>query len=325
MLSLPTLLLAALLVALMGFAVQRGATCMVAAVDEIMLHRRAARALAMLEAGLWVGGILGAALLFGSPLMVPSDVPILWPTLAGAVLLGLGAHVNRACVFGAIARLGSGEWAYLCTPLGLLAGCLLVFRLDWVMPVPPPVAVVAPGRLLLPMVALLATLAAWRIVWVLRAGPSESSLRRLWNDIWSPRGATSVIGISFALLFLFAGSWTYPDALANLARDGMVAAATERAGLFVALLAGAVVGGWSGGRHFSAVPSLGACLRCMVGGALMGVGSLLVPGSNDGLLLLGLPLLLPYAAAALLVMCGTIAAARALQQGADRLLVARGG
>lgn len=46
-------------------------------------------------------------------------------TAPGAVLLGLGASLNRACVLGAIARVGSGEWAYLATAFGFYLGCLL--------------------------------------------------------------------------------------------------------------------------------------------------------------------------------------------------------
>ena len=47
-------------------------------------------------------------------------------TVLGGVLLGLGAYVNGACVFGAIARLGSGEWAYVVTPIGFYVGSLIV-------------------------------------------------------------------------------------------------------------------------------------------------------------------------------------------------------
>ena len=64
------------------------------------------------------------------PLVAADDYENSWggPTLAGAwavhALLGLGAYINRACVFGAIARLGTGEWPYLATPLGFYVGCV---------------------------------------------------------------------------------------------------------------------------------------------------------------------------------------------------------
>jgi toxin CptA len=41
----------------------------------------------------------------------------------------------------------------------------------------------------------------------------------------------------------------------------------------------------------------------------MAWGSLLIPGSNDGLILIGIPLLRPYAWLAFATMCVTVAAA----------------
>ena len=49
-------------------------------------------------------------------------------------------------------------------------------------------------------------------------------------------------------------------------------------------------------------------------GLLMGWGSLLIPGSNDGLILIGMPLLRPYAWIGFATMCVTIAAAMLLRQ-----------
>ena len=39
---------------LMGFAIQRGATCTVAAVDEFVTRRKLNRLISMIEASLWV-------------------------------------------------------------------------------------------------------------------------------------------------------------------------------------------------------------------------------------------------------------------------------
>ena len=57
---------------------------------------------------------------------MPAGYPVGIVTMLGGALLGFGAYVNRACVFGAIARLGSGEWAYVATPVGFYVGCLTV-------------------------------------------------------------------------------------------------------------------------------------------------------------------------------------------------------
>src|SRR5689334_13693349 len=93
----------------MGAAIQRGATCMVAAIGELVLSRRATRLVSLLEAALWVAAGLALLRLLRLEPALPSAHALGAWTVAGAALLGLGAWVNRACVFGTIARFGSGE------------------------------------------------------------------------------------------------------------------------------------------------------------------------------------------------------------------------
>ena len=86
----------------MGFAIQRGATCTVAAVDEFVTKRRLNRLISLIEASLWVvGGLLIAQALHVLPRM-PAGYAIGWATIVGALLLGVGAFINGACVFGAL-------------------------------------------------------------------------------------------------------------------------------------------------------------------------------------------------------------------------------
>ena len=56
----------------------------------------------------------------------------------------------------------------------------------------------------------------------------------------------------------------------------------------------------------------------------MGWGSLLIPGGNDGLILVGMPLLWPYAWVAFLTMCVSIGAALLAQQSLAELVAKRG-
>ena len=117
-------LVSALCAGIMGFAIQRGATCTVAAVDEFVNKRRVQRLVSMGEASLWVLSGLLIADALGLLGFMPAGYAIGAANVAGGVLLGVGAYVNRACVFGAIARLGSGEWAYIATPIGFYVGCV---------------------------------------------------------------------------------------------------------------------------------------------------------------------------------------------------------
>ena len=242
---------AVLCASVMGYAIQRGATCAVAAVDEVVAERAFGRLLALVEAALWVaGGVVAARALDVLPQMPAGYAVTSWTVIGGA-LLGLGATLNGACVFGSIARFGSGEWAYLLTPIGFYLGCVSVgavfgastpLRLEAESPV-----LRASSWLVLPFAAF----ALWRIVRGVRrsAGVRE---RPRWHTlvaarIWSPHTATTVIGVTFVVMLLLVGGWAYTDVLAELAR-GMATSVGARALLAVALLAGAVLGGWTAGR-----------------------------------------------------------------------------
>jgi toxin CptA len=310
-------LAAALCVGLMGFAIQRGGTCTVAAVDEVLTQRRAQRLLAMGEASLWVaGGLALAQWLHLAHSMSAGYALGVW-TVVGGALLGLGAWVNRACVFGAVARLGSGEWAYVLTPLGYFAGCLSVMRL---FPRPAPEALSPDSmselmtRVGLPLFAAYVLWRLWSATSALRAGAPRPRAQDLARRVWAPHTATLVIGLSFVATLLLAGRWAYTDVLADLAAMMGAHPAALPVLLLAALYAGALWGGVTAGRwrHVPVAPA--QALRCFAGGVLMGWGSLLIPGSNDGLILIGLPLLRPYAWVAFATMVVAIALAMRAQR-----------
>jgi hypothetical protein len=225
-------------------------------------------------------------------------------TVAGGVLLGLGAWVNGACVFGAVARLGSGEWAYAATPVGYFLGCLSVSALFAPSPPQPLADTPALFGAGMPLAAAFVIYASWRVLPAL----GRHGLRGLGQRVWQPRTATTVIGVTFLLTLLLAGAWAYTDLLADLAQ-GRFDNLAQRVLFFVALLLGAAWGGYTAGRWRARRPTPGRVARCLAGGALMGWGTLLIPGSNDGLILVGMPLLQPYAWLAFATMCLTIALA----------------
>jgi toxin CptA len=302
---------AMLCVGVMGFAIQRGATCTVAAVEEVLTERRTHRLVAILEASLWVaGGLALAGLAHVAGSMPVGHAASAW-TVVGGSLLGLGAWVNKACVVGAVARLGSGEWAYAATPVGFFVGCLSV------MPVfMRSAASTLPDRSPLFHVSALFAVAFvaftfWRLRPGLRALRGAGYANRLRQQIWSPHAATVVIGVSFVATYLLVGRWTYTDVLADLALamdTGSVRLLLPIL-LLAALYSGALLGGLTAGGWKSTRVSVAQVLRCFAGGVVMGWGSLLIPGSNDGLILIGIPLLYPYAWLAFASMFGAITAA----------------
>ena len=303
--------IAAACAGIMGYAIQRGATCMVAAVEEVLTKRRADRILGLLEAAVWVAGGVLAWRLLGGVTTLPIGYPATLSTVAGGLLLGLGALVTRACVFGAIAKFGSGEWAYVLTPVGFYLGCATIWPLIGKFPA---MRVASPlfdaSWLLVPF----AIFAGWRTFEAFRAGRAGM----FGAHIWTPHRATAVIGIVFAISLIAIGPWAYTYALLTLAQ-GNTEGVLVKFVLLAALFAGALAGGWTAGRLKHRAPTREAVVRCLAGGMLMGWGSLLIPGGNDELLLVGIPLLQPYA---WLAVC-SMAAAIAVGQTVERRVAAR--
>src|SRR5262249_44704900 len=133
------------------------------------------------------------------------------------------------------------------------------------------------------------------------------------SKVWSPHAATIVIGITFVITLLTAGRWAYTDVLADLAQH-MSGGLRIGVALLAALYACPLLGGWTAGRWRHVALSVPQVTRCFAGGLLMGWGSLLIPGSNDALILIGIPLLYPYAWLAFATMCLTIAGAMLAQR-----------
>jgi uncharacterized membrane protein YedE/YeeE len=102
-------LVAAVGAGIMGYAIQRGATCTVAAVDEAVTQRTFVRLLSLLEAAaLGRRRARGRGRAARAAANARAGYAVSLWTVVGGVLLGLGAYINGACVFDAIARFGSG-------------------------------------------------------------------------------------------------------------------------------------------------------------------------------------------------------------------------
>ena len=305
---------------LMGLAIQRGSTCIVAGVQEWVDRRDPRRLLALSEGAAWSGALLallwwaarasdpasgllhefGIASAAAMAEMASSQAHLItaW-TVAGGMLLGLGAWVNGACVFGSVAAIGAGDWSYLAFPVGLAAGTATLQAVEGalgaaalapVLPVqvPPPVpfAALAPGWLAI--AALLGAAVLWSRLRRRRGSPGDEP------GEWLPRSGVVLACLASAAMTLVFGRWLYSEVIAGWVR-GDTHLTDPRFLLFPALLLGSLVGGWTRGRFRPRQPTFPVVWRCLLGGALMAVGAQLVPGANDALLLMGLPRAAPEA------------------------------
>lgn len=297
--EIPTFLIGLAAIGLLGFATQRGGACAVASIVEVVTEHRPGRLFALIEASVLVGGGLALLNAVGLLSAMPGGYAASAATAAGGIVLGIGAFCNRSCAVGTIARIGAGQWAYLATPIGFFLGSLAMSR----MAAPErlsgkSILLDASGWLAIVCISILAfrlLTHGWH-VWRTGSGPLRY--------IWSPHIAATISAVAFLIAFVTVGGWTYTQTLGELARGRTLDAMRESL-LFVALMAGAVLGGWTAGLR-PRVPSAARIGRCLVGGGLMGIGASLIPGGNDGLVLVGMPLLWPYAWLAFASMCATI-------------------
>jgi hypothetical protein len=291
------LVLALILVA--GYATQRGGICAVAATEALVRERRPGRFLAFLFCAAVGLTLLAGAALAGRSVFhtYPGASAMLTPALGG-IVFGAGAWVNGACAFGTVAQLGSGRIARVATIIGFITGSALAFGLG--MDASPrallsPLRAASPVALLIGAGAASATLGFW-----LARQPRAPDRRG-----WTPALAMAVIGAVNALLLVLATRWPYTNLLMDLARmsgDDI----PRRALVAVVFIVGAIGGGVAGGGFRLASGPFRLWTRSAAGGALMGLGASLVPGGNDTMLLVGLPLLLPNLAAAYLAMAATL-------------------
>lgn len=299
------LLLALPLVFALGMAIQRGNTCTVVAVDDIVHRRSWSRFLAIVSAWFLVaGGLVLLAMTTDFAVSSHSYPVTVWSVVGGA-LLGVGAVVNGACTTGTIARIGSGEYAFLLTIVGFFLGCLIapwVFGKTAVTHIGP---VVSSTTLSYPTPTLIAfaiviALTARRLI----SGPHES-VGDFLHNAWDPRTAILIVAVLFIAIVRLFSPWAYTELLGELSRHDTTEALPQLI-LLVALLGGAVAAGKSMRGKRLIGPLRPKIVRCTIGGIIMGAGFSVAPGAFDGLTLVGQPMLLPFAWAVMAVVYLTV-------------------
>jgi len=295
---------ACLCAAVLGFVLHRANLCTVRAVAEVISARTAYMLASTGKSILW---------------MIVLTVPILWlvPTalaglggwqltgtaLLGGFVFGLGTSINGGCAFSTMTRMMDGELRMALSIVGFATGIftfLTLVDLKWLARPVPAHAMIGS---LLPF-ALLAALAllAWVIYEIPRLWRRRPQHARLWDLVLMPQYELSVagllIGIASAGIFLLAGAPGYTITMQNFVRSTVgtsMLPSPFQGIMMLAVLAGMLISAVQR-RSFRLDwrPQL-AWLRNIFGGALMGVGTGMLPGGNDALLLSGLPSFSPHA------------------------------
>jgi uncharacterized membrane protein YedE/YeeE len=316
--------IALILAALLGFAGHRAGLCTVRAVAEVLSTRRAFMLAGLLKASLWVA-VVTVAVLAVRPWVVGPLVG--WRLTAGALVgglvFGIGAGLNRACAISSLSQLASGNLGMASTLAGFvlgLGGATVMVRLH---PTPTlPIPVTSPLPDLGPWLPVLAgwggLWALWELVRLIRSRPAGRSwLQLLLLPRYRISTAVALFGIAIAVNVLLVGTWAWSATI----RDGVEAAVTAdpspsplRWGLLLAVIGGMTLSAIQGGRFHLRWRPRAWWLSSGVGGVLMGVGTVLVPGGNDALLFHAIPALSPHALPGFATMLLGIGLVLALQR-----------
>ncbi len=268
-----------------GFAMKRGGLCTYAAALQIVQQRRTGRLLDFLGASAW-------AALVVVPLAwwLPQNIELSgthheWLiAAAGGILLGIGAWVNRGCVFGTFVQLVGGNMNYLATLPGMALGVALgeITLVDFT----PAIHFVSPVQQAgIPAVFWLALAAI--LVLSLCFSPTHKT------------AIMAVLGAGGGLLFATLKGWDFASVLTAHTRQLLNPELTGQTALALyttlAMIAGGLSAAFSNGSFQLQPWSARTATACLTGGLLMGLASYLIPGGNDGLLLKGIPGLAAHA------------------------------
>jgi uncharacterized membrane protein YedE/YeeE len=296
--------IACLFAFLLGFAAHRASICTVRAVAEVISARTAFMLASIAKSALWV-----IALTLPFLWLVPAAAagiggwPLTLTALFGGLLFGFGAALNGGCAYSTMTRLMDGEVRMAVSIGGFAVGILTFLMLvdvKWLTrPAPTPALI---GSVLTFALLLSALLLAWAIyelprIW--RNRPKHMGLKDL---VLAPQyrlsTAALLIGIASAVIFLLIGSPGYTITLQTLVQGLAGSGALPNAArgvLLLAVLAGMLASTLQRGSfRLDWRPQL-SWLRNIFGGALMGLGTAMLPGGNDALILYGIPSFSPHA------------------------------
>ncbi|MCJ8158237.1 YeeE/YedE thiosulfate transporter family protein [Sphingomonas sp. LaA6.9] len=278
------------LVFIAGYATQRGSVCAVGAIQEIVDERSAGKLLGFLFCAGCALITMGVAGLAGvDAISRHRDLAIGTTTIAGGMVFALGAHINGKCAFGTVAALGAGDLAYGATILGFVAGVATMFASGAMHPADLNGPVASP---LLALDAALVAVLALALTGALAIAHWRQGGGAVTAGGWSTFRAMVVIGLVNAPLLAMLHGWPYTRLLIDLV--GAHAEEIPRRVTITAIFVLGSVGGAVVGRRFAWRRGTGGrWLRASAGGYVMGLGAVLIPGGNDTMLMVGLPLLLP--------------------------------
>ena len=276
-----------------------GGLCTYAAVLQIVREHRFNRLLAFLGAAACTALlVVPLAWFWTDSLHLTNTHQQCSSAIAGGTVLGLGAYLNRGCVFGTFVQLTGGNLRYLATLIGMPLGSIAakLWLLDY-SPLTDDASLAAvPGKnawLWLGFATLVLLLS------ISRLNPIAASTPRLRLRSIPEVLVMLTLGVGGGWLYAAVYGWDFASVINNTvyqAFDFQPSGPTLIA-IFctLSMVAGGISAAVSQNRFAIQYPQFLPSLHSLVGGSLMGAAAVVLPGGNDGLLLSGIPVFAPHA------------------------------
>lgn len=308
-----------------GVVLQRSRFCFYCVTRDFFTERDARGLLGIITA--LAVGTLGYHVLFGAFLPDPTTGrlppgahigPVSWVLAAGALSFGFGMALSGSCISAHLYRLGEGSPTSPIALVGALGGFVLGF-LSWntlylsaLQEAPVawlPKSLGYDGSVLLQLALL--GLAAALLAWAHRAAPAAET-QSWWRRRWPAYVGGILVGFIGVLAFLRVGPLGVTAELGSLARtavsgaswfplrleglDSFAGCATavketlwsENGAFVTGLVLGSLAVAVPSGDFKPRLPRLGESVRALIGGVLLGWGSMVALGCTIGTLLSGI-------------------------------------
>jgi len=304
--------------AVLGFSAHRAGLCTVKAAAEVLTSRRGHFLWSFMKSAAWVMALIAVVATFGHG---PNFTyrPVTAVSVLGGVLFGVGAGLNGGCTFSTLTRAVDGNiglWLTISAwPIGMWVTTMLA------LPNPQSVVVQQPDY---PVVVLLLLGLAllWESILIARRFWRKHTIRRvLGASVYTLSAGAALVGLSNAVIIEATGPWSFSSTILC----GIGAKSGTSCGqpmLAWAILGAAILGmaysSLQRGAFLLRLPRRWSAFRHGAGGMLMGMGTGLVPGGNDGLILFAIPSLSPHALPTYLGLFGGILATLATMRAFGR-------
>lgn len=315
------ILLSLLMGAILGFAAHRAGLCTVKAAAEVLTSHRGHFLWSFLKSAGWVMALTAVVGAFGHATTF-TRWPLTGLSVLGGVLFGIGAALNGGCTFSTLTRAMDGSiglWITVAAwPIGMWIATVL--------PMSRPMPVVTPQQdypyvvLLLLFIALL-----WESIRIAKRFWRKHKLHRILGaSVYTLSAGAALVGISNAVIIEATGPWSFSSTILCGIGTKSGASCAQPAlawGIMGAALLGMVFSSLQRGSFKLRLPRPLSALRHGAGGVLMGIGTVLVPGGNDGMILFAIPSLSPHALPAYAGVFGGILATLAIMRASGRRIL----